>query len=139
MVLEREKQPYRLLIADDDPGFRETIRGILEPYFSLFEASSGEEAIEIAEYQPIDIALLDMHMHLLNGLETLRILKSINEIAPCILITSDATEELRRDARNADAYSVLSKPVSKSDLVTTVSTAVETAYEDPNFFPFELS
>ncbi len=139
MVLEREKQPYRLLIADDDPGFRETIRGILEPYFSLFEASSGEEAIEIVEYQPIDIALLDMHMHILSGLETIRILKSINEIAPCILITSDASEELRRDARKADAFSVLSKPVSKSDLVTTVSTAVETAYEDPNYFPFELS
>ncbi len=68
-------QPFRMLIADDDPGFRETLRGIFEPCFQTLEAESGEEAIEIAEAESIDIALLDMHMHLMTGLETLRMLK----------------------------------------------------------------
>ena len=44
-------QPYQMLIADDDPGFRETLRMVLEPYFSLFEASSGEEAVAIGGTQ----------------------------------------------------------------------------------------
>lgn len=128
-----EKQ-YQLLIADDDAAFRETLRQILEPYFELAEASSGEEAIAIVEYQPVDIALLDMHMHELTGLETLRILKRLNEEAPCILITADATDDLVRDAEEADAFSVLAKPVSKNDLFVTVSTAIEDAYEDPDPF-----
>lgn len=128
------EKPYRLLIADDDATFREILRQILEPFFALAEASSGEEAIAIVEYQPVDIALLDMNMHRLTGLETLRILKSFNEIAPCILITADATDELIRDAKDADAFSVLAKPVSKSELVTTVSTAIEDAYQDPDTF-----
>jgi len=127
-------QPYQMLIADDDPGFRETLRMVLEPYFSLFEASSGEEAVAIVEYERVDIALLDMHMPLMTGLDALRVLKSINAAAPCILITADATDELRQTATEADAYSVLAKPVSKSDLVATVSTALQDAYEDPDAF-----
>ena len=125
-------QPYQLLIADDDPGFRSALKIILEPHFELFEACSGEEAIEIVEFHPVDIALLDMHMKVMTGLETLRVLRSINSIAPCILITADASEELRRNAAEADAYSVLRKPVSKSELVSTVSTALSEVYDDPD-------
>lgn len=137
VTLVARRENYHLLIADDDTGFRETIRGILEPYFELVEAGSGEEAIEIIEYQPVDIALLDMHMHVLTGLETLRILKSLYEQAPCILVSGDVTEDLCRDAREAEAFSVLTKPVTKSELVSTVSTAMEAAYQDSHVLPFD--
>ena len=128
----RVRREYRLLIADDDPGFRETLRFLLDPYFYTLEAGSGEEAIRIAESCPVHVALLDMHMRVLTGLDTLRVLKSINAAAPCILITADATDELRRDAHQAEAFSVLSKPVRKAELVTTVSTALQQAYQDPD-------
>ena len=82
---------FRMLIADDDAVFRETLRTIFEPRFETLEAASGEEAIEIAEAEPLDIALLDMHMHVLTGLETLKVLKSFNWLMPCMLITADAT------------------------------------------------
>jgi two-component system, response regulator PdtaR len=124
-------KPYQLLVADDDYGFRETLKYIFEPYVQMLEADSGEEAIRIVEQRRVDIALLDMHMHMLTGLETLRIVKSINAEVPCILITADATEKLRRDASAADAYSVLAKPISKAELLTTVSTALHCAYDDP--------
>lgn len=131
LVVSRIKQPYQMLIADDDPGFRATLKAIFEPHFDTLEASSGEEVIEIVEFQPIDIALLDMHMDVLTGLDTLRILKTMNRLIPCILVTADASDELRRTASQADAYSVLSKPVSKSELLKTVSTAIEEVYDDP--------
>lgn len=118
-------RPIRMLIADDDSGFRETLRAIFEPHFLTLEAESGEEAIEIAESEPLDIALLDMHMRLMTGLETLQVLKSVHILLPCILITADATEELRQRATEAEAYSVLKKPVKKAELVLTVSAALE--------------
>jgi len=127
-------KPYQMLIADDDRGFRRTLRLVLEPYFVLVEAASGEEAVDIIERRQIDIALLDMHMDELTGLETLRFLRSVNASAPGILITADATDDLRQDASEENVFSVLAKPVSKSELVTTVSTALETAYEDPDVF-----
>lgn len=130
----RVKKPYRLLIADDDPAFRQTLKLVFERHFFMFEAESGEEALEIGERERIDIALVDMHMRLLTGLETLRLLKRIHAAAPCILITADVTDELRQDAAT-DVFDVLSKPVSKSELVSTVSTALGEVYEDPDYLP----
>ena len=122
---------YQLLIADDDAGFRDTLKQIFEPFFSMLEAASGEEAVSLIDQHRVDIALVDMHMNRLTGLDALRHLKVINAAAPGILITADATEELRKIARDALAFSVLKKPVSKGDLVTTVSTALQYAYDDP--------
>jgi DNA-binding NtrC family response regulator len=124
---------YQLLFADDDPGFRETLRTIFEPHFDLIEARSGEEAIELAGRISFDLVLLDMHMEELTGLETLRVIKTIHVVAPCILITGDATTELEAEATDDGAYSVLKKPVRKSELVTTVSTALQDAYDDGDY------
>lgn len=137
MVKARSQTPYQLLIADDDSGFREVLREVLAPYFQLFEAESGEQAIELVEQTHVDIVLLDMHMDILTGLEAVRILKQINALLPCILITADATDELRQDASAANAYDVLSKPVKRQELVTTVSHALVDTYQDPNV-PFWL-
>lgn len=126
-------KPFQLLIADDNRAFREVLREALEasPVLQLFEAESGEEAVEVAQRQRIDIVLLDMHMHVMTGLETLRVLKRLNASRPCILITSDTSDALRRDAADADAFSVLKKPVPRQELVTTVSTALVTCYDQP--------
>jgi CheY-like chemotaxis protein len=123
-------QQYQLLLADDDVVFRETLYLILEPHFVLIEASSGAEAVELSERYRIDIALLDMHMPQLTGLEALRVLKAVYAVAPCILITADATDELRRNAAEANAFTVLPKPVTRRELVTTVSSAMEECYDD---------
>jgi CheY-like chemotaxis protein len=120
--------PLRLLIADDDRGVREALCAVFEPYFELIEAESGDEAVEVIEQVRIDIALLDMHMPRLTGLETLRVLKRVHQDAPGILVTADATEELRRDAAEACAFRVLDKPVCKAELVSTVDSALRSAY-----------
>ncbi|WP_339732470.1 response regulator [uncultured Gimesia sp.] len=132
MVNARSQAPYQLLIADDDSGFRDVLKELLAPYFMLFEAESGEEAIELVEQIHVDIVLLDMHMDVLTGIEAVRIIKQTNEILPCILITADATEELRQDASAAKAYQVLSKPLKRQELVTTVAHALVDTYHDPD-------
>ena len=126
-------EPYELLIADDNREFRETLREFLEPRLLLriHEVESGEAAVEYSLEFRIDIVLLDMHMHVMTGLEALRVLKDLNAGRPCILITSDATDELRKDAAEADAFSVLSKPVRRAELCTTIADALVDAYDDP--------
>lgn len=129
MILEFDRT-YQLLIADDDEAFRETLTEILAPHFETVVVGSGEEAIEVVQQHPVDIALLDMYMQQLTGLDTLRILKRMHAEVPCILITADATDELRRTATAADAYRVLGKPVKKQELVSTVADAIDQAYLD---------
>jgi CheY-like chemotaxis protein len=132
MTLERAA--YRMLIVDDDPRFRETVRTIFADRFETLEAGSGEEAVAIVERQAIDLALLDMHMRVLDGLQTLRELRRFNATAPCILITADLDDALRRRASGESVFSVLKKPVTKRQLVATVSSALVAAYDDPGPF-----
>ena len=127
----KRTEPYQLLIADDDAGFREVLRAIFEPLFSLFEAGSGEEAVEIVEGEHVDLILIDMNMHKLTGLETVRIVKQIDSRLPCILCTSDATDELREQAREV-VWSVPAKPVRKRELLTNVSSAIDSTYGGPD-------
>ncbi len=130
MMLHVE-QPFQLLITDDNPSFRKVLREVLEdrPFLELHEAESGEQAVEVVTHRRIDIVLLDMHMHVMTGLDTLRVLKQMDRVRPCILITSDTNDELKRDAQEADAFSVLKKPVPRKELVQLVSDALTIAYQ----------
>src|SRR5438128_1775442 len=120
---------YSILITDDDGGCREALRSIMEPEgFHTLLASSGEEAVDIAREEPVHLALLDMHMPRLTGLETLQLLRQIRSMLPCILITADATEQLMRQAYQARAYSVIPKPISKNVVLYTVVRALIRVY-----------
>ena len=131
MVAKRIR-PYELLLADDDAEFRRTLRLVLEPHVDLCEAACGEEAVEIVRTRSVDLVLLDMHMQALSGLDTLRLVKSLRATLPCIIITASFTDELRKLAAQADAFSVLKKPVTRRLLLSTVSRALEAAYDDPD-------
>src|SRR5436309_8679173 len=106
-MTKTSSKPYTILITDDDPSCRETLRDIFEPEgYRTFLASSGEEAVDIVRDEPVHVALLDMHMPRLTGLETLELVRQINEVLPCILVTGDSNESLMRQAFRARAYSV---------------------------------
>jgi len=124
---------YQLLVADDDDDFRQTVCEIFAPFFRLIEASSAEEAIELVSREVVHLALFDMHMQQLTGLDAVRHLRSLKIVAPCIIVTSDYSDSLRNDAEQAAAFSVLKKPVTRRVLVSTVARAVETAYDDREF------
>jgi len=128
-VVAPVEHDYRLLVADDDPGFRETVQDMLSPHFETITVESGEQAITIVEQRIVHLVLMDFHMHALNGMEAVRIVKSIRAELPCILITSDPSDSLRREAAEARAYKVLRKPPSRDLLLTTIGSALRESYE----------
>jgi two-component system, response regulator PdtaR len=121
---------YNILIADDDRECRQALREIMEPEgFHTLLASCGEEAIDLVHDAVVHLALLDMHMPTLTGLETLLIVRQhVNIALPCILITADATDNLMRQAAQAKVYSVIPKPVSKNLVLYTVVRALSRFY-----------
>ena len=125
------EHPYSILITDDDSGSREALREIVEPAgYRTFLAASGEEALDIVREEPVHLALFDMHMPRLTGLETMQLAHEINAVLPCILVTADATEDLMRQAFRVRAYSVIPKPVSPSILLYTMVRALMKVYGD---------
>lgn len=122
---------YSILITDDDRDCREVLREIMEPQgFRTFLASCGEEALDIVQDEEVHLALLDMHMPTMTGLEVLRLLRQMREVLPVILVTADATASVIRQAQQARAYSVIPKPVSKNVVIYTVVRALVRAYGD---------
>lgn len=119
---------YSLLIADDDDVHRATLRDIFEPrgYRTLL-AENGEEAIVLIRNHPVDCLLLDVNMPILTGLETLRIVRQLRVSLPCIFVTGDADRSLMRQAKVLNAFSVLSKPVTRELVTATVRLALESA------------
>jgi len=122
-------RPYSLLITDDDRSSRETLREIFEPVgYRTILAGSGEEAIDIAQGQDIHLALMDMHLPKLTGLETMSILRQMKGVLPMILISADQDDNLLRQALSANAYCVLAKPVSRHVVIYIVNRALEKFY-----------
>jgi len=122
-------RPYSILVTDDDPASRETFREIFEPagYRTLL-AESGEEAIDLVRDNDVHLALLDMHLPRLSGLETMAIVREIKGVLPMILISADHDDQLLRKALSAQAFCVLAKPVSRSQVIYVVSRALMKFY-----------
>jgi DNA-binding NtrC family response regulator len=122
-------EPPSLLITDDDRGFRETLRIVFEPRgFKTLLAGDGEEALKIVRTQKVHLVLLDVHMPKLSGLETLRLVKQFRAMLPCILMSAKLDEMILEEARRAEAFSVLAKPITLQQITGTVEDALRRVY-----------
>ncbi len=124
---------YSILITDDDRNLRETLAEIVEKRgFHPVLAADGEEALDVVQSKPVHLALLDMHMPKLTGLETLELVRQVNSLLPAILITADATSDLMRQAFHAQVFSVVPKPVNPHIVISTVVRALIRVYGNPD-------
>ncbi len=119
-----------LLITDDDRDFRETLRGVFEPRgYETLLAGDGEEALDIVRHHDVHLLLLDMHMPRLTGLETIRRVKQMRSVLPCILMSANLDELLAEEARQADAFEVLEKPFRFDVITRVVRSAMQRVYD----------
>lgn len=104
---------FRLLIADDDDGLRESLRVLLEAQgYWVAAAGSGAEAIAVARAQLIDLAILDYRMGDTTGLDLIRQLRTLQPGTPSILMSAELEKTLLAQARIAGFAECLSKPLS---------------------------
>jgi CheY-like chemotaxis protein len=123
---------YTILVTDDDTGSRQTLASWLKDRgFTILEAKSGEEAIEIVRFENVHLLFTDMHMPRMTGLEALQQVRLINELLPAILVTADVTRDLMKQALQAQVYSVIPKPVNKNVVMHTMLRALQKMYGVP--------
>src|SRR4029077_5932929 len=92
-----DKKDCLILITDDDVDCRETLREIVELQgFHVLLATCGEEAIDIVRDSVVHLALFDMHMPSMTGLEVLQVVRQFNARLPAILVTGDPNESVVR-------------------------------------------
>ena len=115
-----------LLLVDDDNDFRESVaRRFLRRGFQVQQAANGEQGLALAERRQFDVAILDMVMPGMSGLQLLEKLKSTNFEGEIILLTGQGTIESAVQAMKLGAYDYLSKPFPLAELELVIEKAYE--------------
>src|SRR5438093_7347735 len=118
--------PATLLIADDDPGLRQSLeRTLTREGYRVILASDGNAALERLQAGGIDLVLTDLKMPGLTGIEVLRAAKAIAPDVDVILLTAFGTVEEAVKAMKEGAYDFLTKPFQRAQLLRLISKALE--------------
>ncbi|MGD8396216.1 MAG: sigma-54 dependent transcriptional regulator [Candidatus Eiseniibacteriota bacterium] len=117
--------PARILIVDDEPNLRATLRMTLESEgHRVSEAASGEEAIGRAARGGIDLVLLDVRMPGIDGLETLERLRDRDPELPVVVMSGHGTIETAVQALQLGALDFLEKPLGAERVTVVVANAL---------------
>src|SRR5947209_16551897 len=116
----------KILITDDEQQIRRILSVMLRDHgHEVAEAESGERAVEVnAEFRP-DLALLDINMPGMDGLETLRALIEQNPKLDCIMMTAYGTIRSAVEAMRIGAFDYLTKPFDNDELLLIINRALE--------------
>jgi AmiR/NasT family two-component response regulator len=114
----------RVLIAEDETIIRLDLRGLLEGagHEVCAEARDGAEAVELARSEQPDVALLDVKMPRLDGIEAARQILEERPI-PIVMLTAYGQDELVSRAVEAGVFGYLVKPFREADLLPAIQTA----------------
>lgn len=110
-----------ILIVDDEFGPRESLRMIFKPFYEVFIAESGEDAIQFLSRNKVDLVTLDLNMPGLSGFEVLREIKALQPGIEVIIVTAYGSLGNAQEAVSLGAGDFISKPYNVADVITTVT------------------
>jgi two-component system, NarL family, response regulator NreC len=126
-MLRRLPMPIRILLAEDHVILRQGLRALLErsEMAIVGEASDGQEALRIAHEQHPDVAILDIAMPHLNGLEATRRLREALPQTKIILLTVHTEDPYVLEAMRAGAVGYVLKTQAAADIVQAIRDVVQ--------------
>lgn len=116
-------QELRILIADDHTIVREGLKRVLETtqdHWAITEASSGFEAMEVMRRQPIDLAIVDLSMPGMNGLELIKRSKVEFPGVQVLVLSMHAEDQYAMRAFKAGAKGYVTKDMAATELISAV-------------------
>ena len=137
----------RILLVDDNAVNRQVVKLFLKSYApDIREAVNGQDALEMLGRSPFDLVLLDVHMPVMDGCETIKAIRSSAEVwrnVPTIALTADAMRGDKERYLAMGMTDYLSKPIDQRELVSKMTAALASHHDavavsgDPTAAPQE--
>lgn len=114
-----------LLVVDDEEGPRQSLRVIFKDEYEVLLASDGPSAVELARNRDIDVAVLDIRMAGMSGIELLERLKVVDPGIEAVMMTAFETTDTMRQALRLRAADYINKPFDISTIRAAVASAMQ--------------
>ena len=128
-----DQQNIRVLLIDDEEVLLEYMsKRLLKRGFSVKATFSGEEALEAGKQEHFDVAIVDLKMPGMDGVETQKRLHEIQPFLQCIVLTAHGSIDSALESGQQDAFRYLLKPIDYDKLVAAIKEAHEKKVELQN-------
>ncbi|HHY87093.1 MAG TPA: hybrid sensor histidine kinase/response regulator [Verrucomicrobia bacterium] len=124
-LARRPRRRGTLLVVDDEEGPRKSLAVIFKDEYDILMADNGPHAIELAQKHDIDVAILDIRMAGMSGIEVLERLKYVNPHIEVVMMTAFETTDTMRQAMRLRASDYINKPFDISTMRAAVANAMQ--------------
>ena len=121
----------RLLLVDDEVGFANILaKRLSKRNMEVTPAYTGTEAIQVLRKQDFDVAVLDLKMEEMDGMEVLKIFKKMDPNMVVIMLTGHGSEQAAREGIEFGAFDYLTKPCEFEELLSKINEAYKERTRD---------
>lgn len=114
----------RLLLVDDEIGYLRVLSKRLEKRnIDVVVANNGQKAIQLCRNNDFDVAVVDLKMMDMDGIDVLDILKKMDPTIEVIILTGHGSERAAREGIEKGAFDYLTKPCGLENLVDVINSA----------------
>lgn len=118
----------KILLVDDDAQLRKSFQNILHTEgYEVVEAHCGETGVELAEKERPDIAVLDVRLPGMNGLETFKALRALYSDLPVLIMTAYGTTDTAIESTKMGAFDYVMKPFDVPEILSLIEKAIQAA------------
>lgn len=121
-----QNRQIKVLLVDDEEGYVNVLaKRMTKRQVEVSIALSGSEAIQTLRKKDFDVAVVDLKMEDIDGIEVLKIFKKMDPELPVVMLTGHGSEKAARDGLALGAFDYLTKPCDLEDLLSTITKAAE--------------
>jgi DNA-binding response OmpR family regulator len=129
--INNQKDQIKLLLIDDEEGYVNVLANRLSKRnFYVKKTFSGTEAIQTLRKEDFDVAVLDLKMEDMDGIEVLKIFKKMAPEISVIMLTGHGSETAAKDGIDCGAFDYLTKPCSLDELIAKIVSAHKSQNKD---------
>lgn len=113
----------KILIVDDSASLRTVVKmALVGAGHSVMEAGDGKAALDLLDGRPVDMAICDINMPVMNGIEFVKAVKDrpAYKFMPILMLTTESSDKQKEAGKAAGAKAWMTKPFAPTQLVTAV-------------------